>query len=489
MGCDVQQQIFLSYRSRDNAALADHIASELERRYPEPDFRVYQDIHHLRGTDRLRAELVNQVQASQLMVVLVGADWLQKQGDEGWDINDVDDYVRLEVATALEFPVPVLPVCLQERRVPKAEQLPEVLLELRDRPFQLVRMAPDFEADIERLCSQIDRHLRTHRQARPQQWRRIGQVVGLAALLAAAVFFALWLSGRGSTGDSSATSPTSTIPAVPSVDEPVVESEAAEIDEADDASGVDASDEPDHPTAEGESLEPSPGELLGSVLVGTSRITVELVANASDPILQHAYIDVDGDPTTGLQRRGGADLLLEADQLRTYDPASCDAGVDWCWTSGSTVEYSATDTAAGPATKWVVSAALIPECSPVVTVQFDASIDGETKKSGDPVFLACDVTSGALVPPLSGSECVPSAWAAHAEAAIARDGLAIAWVDPDGDCVHSGWEVGASGAASSDPAVADTDGDGVTDGIDCGNSSQCLIPSLAEQLRFLTAGG
>src|SRR5262249_810722 len=66
-------------------------------------------------------------------------------------LDDPDDFVRLEIETALKRDIAVIPVLVGRARMPKAAQLPESLRELAYRNGLEVRRDPDFHPDVDRL--------------------------------------------------------------------------------------------------------------------------------------------------------------------------------------------------------------------------------------------------------------------------------------------------------------------------------------------------
>ena len=90
----------------------------------------------------------------------------------------------------------------------------------------------------------------------------------------------------------------------------------------------------------------------------------------------------------------------------------------------------------------------------------------------------------AAVEPTDPVRCVPDAWARAAGTSLIGSDVGSSWEDPDGDCLHSVFEEGVSG---TDPALADTDGDGVDDGNDT-DGGDGMIPPLDRQFDFVVLG-
>jgi cold shock CspA family protein len=121
--------IFLSYRREDAAPYARLLQVELRERIP--DAPVFMDLDSIEpGVDF--AEVIREaVGTSAVLVVLIGRQWATLVDDEGRRrLDDPDDYVRLEIRTALEQGVRVIPVLVDGARPVRRQQLPSALQKL-----------------------------------------------------------------------------------------------------------------------------------------------------------------------------------------------------------------------------------------------------------------------------------------------------------------------------------------------------------------------
>jgi len=86
-----------------------------------------------------------------VLLAVIGPDWLDVRDEKGnRRLENPDDFVRIEIGTALKRGIPVIPILLEGTRVPKADQLPDDLKELALRNGLNVRHA-SFSDDMERL--------------------------------------------------------------------------------------------------------------------------------------------------------------------------------------------------------------------------------------------------------------------------------------------------------------------------------------------------
>ena len=107
------------------------------------------------GTD-FRKKINMAVGKCDVLLAVIGENWLEKRFDEGPSkgqrkLDDPNDWVRLEIETALTRDIPVVPVLIDNAKLPSKEDLPDALQELPFRNKADVRRDPDFSGDLERL--------------------------------------------------------------------------------------------------------------------------------------------------------------------------------------------------------------------------------------------------------------------------------------------------------------------------------------------------
>jgi hypothetical protein len=95
--------------------------------------------------------LRNQVQACDILLVVIGSRWADAVDDRGHRrLDEVGDWVRVEIVSALEAGKHVVPVLVGAAEMPREEDLPGPLRPLCRR--QAVRLnAEGFRSDAQRL--------------------------------------------------------------------------------------------------------------------------------------------------------------------------------------------------------------------------------------------------------------------------------------------------------------------------------------------------
>ena len=146
-------KVFISYRRGDSAGHTGRIHDRLEREFGRD--LLFMDVDAIPlGLDFAKV-LQEQVAKCDILLAVIGPEWLNakdKRGDRRLD--NPQDFVRVEIATALARDVPVVPVLLEGTRMPRLEDLPEDLKQLPSRNALDVRHA-SFHNDVGKLVAQL----------------------------------------------------------------------------------------------------------------------------------------------------------------------------------------------------------------------------------------------------------------------------------------------------------------------------------------------
>jgi WD40 repeat protein len=148
-------KIFLSYRREDEAWCAHALFNQLEGSFPLE--QLFMDVEGgiQAGEDFVRV-LEEQVKACDVMLVLIGPRWLTVTDDMGRRrLDNPEDFVRIEVESALRLGQRVIPVLVQKAEMPRADALPEPLKPLaRRNAVWLTRER--FKADAQGLIKALE---------------------------------------------------------------------------------------------------------------------------------------------------------------------------------------------------------------------------------------------------------------------------------------------------------------------------------------------
>ena len=146
-----ETSVFVSYRRDDSKHAAGRLGERLHER-----FHLFMDIDNIRpGTD-FTAVVRNAVDQADVVLAIIGTAWLASTKEPGTRrLDDPDDWVALEVGTALRRGTPVIPVLVDGARMPERGELPEKLADLASR--QAITLDHEsFGADCTRLIEIIE---------------------------------------------------------------------------------------------------------------------------------------------------------------------------------------------------------------------------------------------------------------------------------------------------------------------------------------------
>lgn len=145
--------VFISYRREDSEGQARALFQGLVARLGKD--AVFMDVDSITLGRDFREVLQERLATCDLMLVLIGRDWLSgKDGSGQRRLDNPADFVRLEVAAALRRKIPITPLLLQGARMPAMEQLPESISELAYRNgFELSHNR--WESDVQELVKRL----------------------------------------------------------------------------------------------------------------------------------------------------------------------------------------------------------------------------------------------------------------------------------------------------------------------------------------------
>ncbi len=120
--------IFISYRRDDAAGYAGRLYDRLVAQFGQA--RVFMDVEGIEpGADFVDA-IERAVGSCEILIVIIGHDWLAKDPAGKRRLDEPADFVRLETATALKRGIRVVPVLVEGATIPRAEDLPADLAPL-----------------------------------------------------------------------------------------------------------------------------------------------------------------------------------------------------------------------------------------------------------------------------------------------------------------------------------------------------------------------
>jgi hypothetical protein len=146
--------IAISYRREDSMAIAGRLYDRLEAKFGKQN--VFMDFDSIRPGFDFRTQIKDTIDRSKVVVAVIGPQWFGEAQDKSRRIDDPADFVRLEVAHALERGIPVIPVLINNTSMPKPENLPPDLAELSFRHAVPLDSGLDFRQHADRLIASVE---------------------------------------------------------------------------------------------------------------------------------------------------------------------------------------------------------------------------------------------------------------------------------------------------------------------------------------------
>lgn len=147
-------KIFVSYRREDSADTTGRLCDRLAERFGAKT--IFKDVDSIPIGSDYRAVLRQAVEESNVVLVIVGRQWLQLTDASGQRrLDDPRDFVRIEVEAALARNVPVVPILVQQAMMPSENDLPSSMSEFVYRHGLDIRSDPHFNGDVRQLIDQL----------------------------------------------------------------------------------------------------------------------------------------------------------------------------------------------------------------------------------------------------------------------------------------------------------------------------------------------
>ncbi|HET9274085.1 MAG TPA: toll/interleukin-1 receptor domain-containing protein [Methyloceanibacter sp.] len=157
-------KIVLSYR-RTDAAMAGRIFDRLVQHFGKSSLFI--DIDNVPFGVDFRKHIDDALKTSDLLIAVVGRNWVGAQSDGKARIMNEADPVRVELETALRRDLNVLPVLLDGASMPDPGDLPESIRDFAYRNAVEVESGRDFNVHIDRLIRAIEQLLGVKAKVEP----------------------------------------------------------------------------------------------------------------------------------------------------------------------------------------------------------------------------------------------------------------------------------------------------------------------------------
>jgi hypothetical protein len=145
--------VFISYRREDSSGYAGRLYDILSAHFGGEN--TYMDVDTIMGGDSFPVVIEEKISECDALLAVIGERWLTcTAANGGRRLDMAGDFVRLEIAKALERGVRVIPVLVGGATMPHPADLPDELRPLAAREAMDLRDA-HFRADAERLIDTL----------------------------------------------------------------------------------------------------------------------------------------------------------------------------------------------------------------------------------------------------------------------------------------------------------------------------------------------
>jgi len=148
------RSIFISYRRQDSQHITGRIYDKLFTRFGKSN--VFKDVDSMPLGYDFRDHIREQVSRCAILIAVIGKNWNGPTPSGSARLNDPRDHLRIEIETALERRIPVIPVLVDDVEMPAEEDMPASLARLAYHHGISVRPDPDFHHDADRLIRGIE---------------------------------------------------------------------------------------------------------------------------------------------------------------------------------------------------------------------------------------------------------------------------------------------------------------------------------------------
>jgi hypothetical protein len=149
--------IFISYRREDSGASAGRLHDRLREHFGRDN--VFMDLDAIEPGLDFTEVIERTVASCDVLIALIGRQWLTSTDPAGQRrLDDPEDFVRREIATALRRNIRVIPALIQDTPMPRVAKLPDDLQPLtRSNAVEL--SDTHFHRDVDQLIVVLDRVL------------------------------------------------------------------------------------------------------------------------------------------------------------------------------------------------------------------------------------------------------------------------------------------------------------------------------------------
>lgn len=220
-GCVMGRAIFISYRRDDTEGEAGRLFDDLVRAYG--DDSVFMDVAGINPGIDFRKAIDDNVATCGVLLAVIGPTWASITNSSGQRrLDDPNDFVRLEISSALARDIAVIPVLVHDAKMPTPDQLPDNLKNLAYRNSVEITHAR-WNSDVQLLTKALGQYVASssytstepvhatvsvqlpppnapEHQPSPAKKSKTPLIAGIAVAVVLVIVAVLFLSGHNSGG-------------------------------------------------------------------------------------------------------------------------------------------------------------------------------------------------------------------------------------------------------------------------------------------------
>ncbi|MFZ3375210.1 MAG: toll/interleukin-1 receptor domain-containing protein [Chthoniobacterales bacterium] len=145
--------IAISYRREDSLPITGRLYDRLQARFGKR--AVFMDFDSIPPGMDFREQIKRTIGAADVVIAVIGPNWLGQKTDGSRRIDHAMDFVRLEIEYALKGDIPIIPLLVNNAPMPQPETLPQEIEALAYRNALPLDSGLDFNNHAERLITGV----------------------------------------------------------------------------------------------------------------------------------------------------------------------------------------------------------------------------------------------------------------------------------------------------------------------------------------------
>jgi hypothetical protein len=171
LSLETPTRVFVSYRREDTAAAVAHLHHSLGQLLG--DDKIFRDVDTIQPGQNFEAVIQEAIRTTSVCLVVIGPSWLTvKRASGRRRLDERNDYVRMEIESALRTGVEVIPLLVDGATMPARKELPESIRGLAARNAYELPWASGISKLGDRI-QQIERQRQTREAAERVERERL----------------------------------------------------------------------------------------------------------------------------------------------------------------------------------------------------------------------------------------------------------------------------------------------------------------------------